>query len=91
MTTARPRPPQGLLPDAVQLNRRGNLRQLLQQLQGDGIESFPLIDRLLGLEGGSTEVIQRGAYITDAMAREIEWSMNLPEGWLDRGPREPEI
>jgi hypothetical protein len=91
MATARPRPRQGLLPDTVQLNRRGNLRLVLQDLEGEGIESFPLIDQVLGLAAGSIKVIQKGAYITDAMAREIEWSMNLPKGWLDRGPREPEI
>lgn len=79
------------MPDSVQLNRRGNLRILLQELEADGIESALLIDQVLGLPTGALGAIRNGGLITDHTAREIEWAMNKPVGWLDRGPKEGEI
>ncbi|UPG92778.1 hypothetical protein [Luteibacter aegosomatissinici] len=91
MTGRRRRPSPGFLPDSLQLNRRGNLRALLQELEDDGIESAVLVDQLLGLHAGTLADIRRGTEITDATAREIEWAMNKPVGWLDRGPKDGEI
>jgi hypothetical protein len=91
MAGKRSGPARGHLPDTVQLNRRGNLRSILRELDGDGIQSALLIDQVLGLPDGTLKAIRKGAGITDSMAREIEWVMHRPVGWLDRGAREDRI
>jgi hypothetical protein len=35
--------------------------------------------------------LRKGGDVSDAMAREIEWAMNRPPGWLDRNPKAPEV
>lgn len=91
MAGTRPRTGAGHLPDSVQLNRRGNLRVLLRELEGDGLESTLLAEHVLGLPTGTVSGLRNGVDITDAMAREIEWAMNRPAGWLDRGPNDSGI
>ncbi|UPG92771.1 hypothetical protein [Luteibacter aegosomatissinici] len=91
MAGTRPRTAPGFLPDTLQLNRRGNLRAILLELEGDGIESALRVDQVLGLPTGTLAELREGAQVTDAMAREIEWAMNRPAGWLDRGPKDDKI
>ncbi|MGA7437038.1 MAG: hypothetical protein WBW32_02785 [Luteibacter sp.] len=75
----------------MQTHRRANLSRLLFELESDGIESNLLIDQVLGLRTGVLASVRKGADIPDAIAREIEWAMNRPPGWLDRNPKEPEL
>ncbi|MGF6494194.1 hypothetical protein ABIE56_002385 [Luteibacter sp. 621] len=91
MAGKRFRPARGHLPDTLQLNRRANLRLILHELEGDGIESALLIDQVLGLPAGTSASLRKGADVTDSMAREIEWAMNRPVGWLDRGARDDRL
>lgn len=81
----------GMLPETRQAHRRANLRRLLVELESDGIESNLLIDQVLGLRTGVLADLRKGGDITDSTAREIEWAMNRPPGWLDRNPKEPEV
>lgn len=81
----------GLLPETVQAKRRANLRRLLVELESDGIESNLLIDQVLGLRPGVLAELRKGGDVSDPMAREIEWAMNRPPGWLDRNPKAPEV
>jgi hypothetical protein len=81
----------GMLPETAQAHRRANLRRLLLELESEGIESNLLIDQVLGLRTGVLAELRKGDDIPDALAREIEWAMNRPPGWLDRNPTEPEV
>lgn len=87
----RPSSPPESRPDVIQRARRDNLRSVLTELQGDGIESAVLSEQVLGLHVGALTQIGRGALITNAMAREVEWSMNKPAGWLDRPLEDGEV
>lgn len=75
----------------LQARRWANLRRLLAELEADGIESTLLIQQVLGLRAGVLAKLHKGAEISDAMARELEWAMHRPGGWLDRGPNEPDV
>lgn len=75
----------------VQAIRRANLRRVMNDLAKEGIETTFHLAQVLGL---STHVLTRlraGAAITDQLAREVEWAMNRPQGWLDRPPSLPDI
>lgn len=91
MTTNKRHSSPGFIPDSLQINRRANLRSIIEELESDGVDSALLIDQVLGMATGTVANIRKGAEITDAMAREIEWAMNRPSGWLDRGPKETDI
>jgi hypothetical protein len=91
MTTNKRQSSRGFIPDSLQINRRANLRSIIEELESDGVESALLIDQVLGMATGTVANVRKGAEITDAMAREIEWAMNRPSGWLDRGPKETDI
>lgn len=78
-------------PGTLQARRWANLRRLLVELEADGIESTLLIHQVLGLRAGVLAKLHKGAEISDAMARELEWAMHRPGGWLDRGPNEPDV
>lgn len=77
--------------EVTQHNRRVNLDHLLRELESEGVESKALIDQLLGLPLGTIALIRKGEALPDKMAREIEWAMNRPAGWLDREPVESDI
>lgn len=75
-------------PDTLQLNRRVNLEKLLHELEEDGVDSKILVDQFLGLPLGTVALLCKGETMPDKMAREIEWAMNRPGGWLDRDPND---
>ncbi|UPG88256.1 hypothetical protein L2Y96_12585 [Luteibacter aegosomaticola] len=67
-----------------QTRRRANLRHLIDLLIGEGFTSAAAQGGILGnLTGEALREILAGAEISDALAREVEWSMSRPEGWLD--------
>ncbi|KJV34763.1 hypothetical protein [Luteibacter yeojuensis] len=73
--------------DERQSYRRSNLRHLTRQLAEEGMESLAAQGAALGyLAEQELRNLLAGAPISDAMAREIEWAVQRPEGWLD-GPR----
>lgn len=73
--------------DTTQLNRRANLRTLLEELTSEGITGTVTRAAILGLDGREVMALLRGKYIGDEAAREIEWSMQRREGWLDEDHR----
>lgn len=76
------------LPDSVQLNRRANLRDVIDELQWEGTCSMEEQVAYLGLASrDSLLALLRGAEITAAHAREIEWSMQRRSGWMDEDHR----
>lgn len=69
----------------LQTRRRANLRFLVLQMQRDRLESWDVLGNLLGgIPGIDLQEMLRDRPITDAEAREIEWSAQRPNGWLDR-------
>jgi hypothetical protein len=72
---------------ARQTRRRANLRHLIQLLESEGIES-PSVQAgiLANLTALQLQGLLEGGAIPDALAREIEWAMHRPDGWMDRRP-----
>ncbi|MGN6482379.1 hypothetical protein [Luteibacter sp.] len=69
---------------AVQWTRRRNLLRVIDQLVGEGLGSWPaLAHTLCNMRGEELRAATREGRITDALAREIEWAMQRPLGWLD--------
>ncbi|KJV32510.1 hypothetical protein [Luteibacter yeojuensis] len=76
--------------DPLQAIRRTNLRRLIVELKGDGIATSKALARALGMACHTLADLREGAHITAALARDIEWAMNLPRHWLDcEHDREP--
>jgi hypothetical protein len=76
------------LPDSVQLNRRANFRDVIAELQWLGTSSVEEQVAYLGLASRERMTgMLRGADISFAMAREIEWAMHKREGWMDEDHR----
>lgn len=74
---------------ALQTRRRANLRHLIQALEREGIQSWALQAGILGdISGPELQAIMADGTITDAFAREVEWAMQRPSGWLDRQPED---
>ncbi|QWT20759.1 hypothetical protein KPL74_01825 [Bacillus sp. NP157] len=69
--------------DELQRVRRKNLRLLLNELKGDGIRCGEVRARLLGISPDEFARLVDGAPIGDRLARDVEWAMNRPRGWLD--------
>ncbi len=73
----------------LQTRRRANLRHLIQSLENEGIQSWSAqADLLANISGPELQNVMQGANVSDVLAREIEWSMHRPEGWLDRQPED---
>jgi hypothetical protein len=74
---------------ARQTRRRANLRHLIQLLESEGIES-PSVQAgiLANLTALQLKDLLGGGAIPDALAREIEWAMHRPDGWMDRRPED---
>ena len=67
-----------------QTRRRANLRHLVDLLIDEGIVSDTVQGAILGnVSGDALREILAGAEISDDFAREVEWAMSRPEGWLD--------
>jgi hypothetical protein len=74
--------------DDMQLNRRANLRSVLNELDWLGVCSYENQASFLGL--GKRQVLTdllRGADITPSMARDMEWAMQKRKGWMDEDHR----
>lgn len=68
--------------------RRANLRHLMHVLDEEGVLSWDAQGKILaGISGMHLLGLLRGDPFTDELAREIEWAMNRPAGWLDRSPQ----
>jgi hypothetical protein len=73
----------------VQTRRRANLHHLIRSLDREGIQSWSAQAAILAnMTGSELRAVMEGGTISDALAREIEWSMHRPEGWLDRQPED---
>jgi len=70
--------------DELQCARRANLRLLLNELRREGIACREARARMLGIPAEEFGRIVRGAPVSDRLARDVEWAMNRPRGWLDR-------
>ncbi|WP_369929190.1 hypothetical protein [Xanthomonas sp. NCPPB 2632] len=71
----------------LQRIRRANLIGLMEELGPEGLEPRIRKSKLLGL---SREALQRaigGGGLAEEEAREVEWAMNRPRGWLDADHR----
>lgn len=69
--------------DELQRVRRTNLRFLLNELRREGIAHRESRARMLGIPPDDFQRIVDGAPISDRLARDVEWAMNRPRGWLD--------
>jgi plasmid maintenance system antidote protein VapI len=79
-----------MLTDPLQATRRTNLRRLIAELKADGIATKKALARALGMPADTLDDLCHGAHVTAALARDIEWAMNLPRHWLDcEHDREP--
>jgi hypothetical protein len=74
---------------ALQTRRRANLRHLIQSLNDEGIQSWSAQAAIFAnMTGPQLQALMEGDPISDALAREIEWAMHRPSGWLDRPPED---
>ncbi|KJV34743.1 hypothetical protein VI08_09095 [Luteibacter yeojuensis] len=64
--------------------------RLLESLRGEGSGSLRSQAERVGLPVGALRNFLAGFPIPDDIARDIEWTMHLPEGWLDGSPVEPQ-
>ncbi|HVI56268.1 MAG TPA: hypothetical protein VM621_14590 [Luteibacter sp.] len=67
----------------VQGNRRQNLVTVLKELGARVTEALIAESTLLGVPQAALRDALAGRGMGDAEAREIEWSMNRPVGWMD--------
>lgn len=67
----------------IQLLRRARLGVILDELRREGAPSLTAQALSLGIHPFDLAEIVEGADIGDRMARDIEWAMNLRDGWLD--------
>jgi hypothetical protein len=75
---------------ALQAIRRSNLRLLMAELSTEGVDAWDASGKLLaGISGVQLRALMRSAVIDDAMAREMEWSMQRPVGWMDHAHAGP--
>ena len=73
--------------DTIQLNRRANLRTVLDELAVEGITGAVTRSSILGIDDRELLAMLRGKHIGNDAAREIEWAMQRREGWLDEDHR----
>jgi hypothetical protein len=74
---------------ALQTRRRANLRHLIQSLEEEGVQSASAQAAILAnMTGPQLQALMDGDAISYTLAREIEWAMNRPSGWLDRDPED---
>ncbi|HEY4089913.1 MAG TPA: hypothetical protein VGN46_00205 [Luteibacter sp.] len=73
--------------DTIQMNRRVNLRTVLDELAAEGITGAVTRASVLGIDDRELLAMLRGKYISNEACREIEWSMQRREGWMDEDHR----
>lgn len=69
--------------------RHQRLVRLLRMLELEGSDSLRSQAERLGVSLGQLEGFLAGTPVSDDVARDIEWTMHLPTGWLDGAPSEP--
>lgn len=73
-----------------QTRRRANLRHLTNQLAEEGEVSLAAQGAALGyLTEGELRSLLDGAHISDEIAREVEWAVQRPDGWMDASRDDP--
>lgn len=70
----------------IQAHRHANLELLLAELNADLPSSVAFAAEILGLHPAVLAGLRGGADIRTPTAREVEWVMHRPAGWLDRRP-----
>lgn len=73
--------------DAIQRNRHANLRVILRECTFDGICRRPGIALALHTDCATVARLLAGAPISETYARELEWLMHKPAGWMDEDVR----
>jgi hypothetical protein len=77
------------LDPALQTRRRANLRHLIEALDREGVQSWAAQAGILAdMSGPALRAVMEGGPVSNALAREIEWAMHRPNGWLDRRPED---
>jgi len=71
--------------------RHQRLIRLLRILQLEGSDSLRSQAARLGLSVGQLDAFLAGTTVPDDVARDIEWTMHLPTGWLDGAPGEAPV
>lgn len=66
----------------IPLNQRANLIELSRELTADGWPHRKTA-AFLGIAVGSLTRALQGLGLRPEDAREVEWAMNRPHGWLD--------
>lgn len=70
---------------ALQTRRHANLRHLIQLLDAEGIQSWAVQAAVFAdMTGPQLQALMEGDTISDWLAREIEWAVHRPNGWLDK-------
>ena len=69
----------------IVLNQQANLIQIIHEI---ATVDFPLREaaQMLGIELTNLQRALQGSGLGAAEAREVEWAMNRPNGWLDCAP-----
>jgi len=68
---------------AVSDQRRANLVTILKELGSEGIVGITLAAKVLGIREAGLKAMLEGGSISDAVARDIEWSSHKPAAWMD--------
>ncbi|UPG88253.1 hypothetical protein L2Y96_12570 [Luteibacter aegosomaticola] len=70
----------------IQACRRACLLVLINELDAEGIHSWRALGKILGgLSGNDLKALVTGDPISNEIAREMEWTMHKPVGWMDGG------
>lgn len=74
--------------DAVGINRSRNLHSVLREVESLGTASLQAQADWLGLPCiAALSDLLSGCRMTDQVAREMEWSMQQRQGWMDEDHR----
>ena len=71
----------------LQRIRLANLVCLIEELGPEGLEPRIRKSKLLGLSREALQRAMAGGCLAEDEAREVEWAMNRPRGWLDADHR----
>ncbi|QWT21426.1 hypothetical protein KPL74_05340 [Bacillus sp. NP157] len=77
--------------DTIQLNRRANLRTVLDELTAEGITGSVTRASILGIDDREVLAMLRGKHIDNEAAREVEWAMQRRVGWMDEDHRREKL
>lgn len=82
-----PDPPLNLVHHTTQRNRRKNLQVALREIQRETkCSGLHMAAASIGIDRQTLRAIDMGVDISDALARELEWSLNKRCGWMDEWP-----